>query len=281
MAKQVDSTTYLLGRSEEESSRLEDQARRLRDVTHTVLSRLNLSEGMNCLDVGCGTGDGMRLMGDYVGKGGKVTGLDIDGKLGYNMVESLNSTGISRFEFIEGNVNEVEDIKPEVYDLTFARLLLLHVTDPVQTISRMWEWTKPGGYLVVMDYDFHTQGTYPPLEVVDEYNRVVFEIFAATNRDARVGHKLPTYVGKACGGSPVESHVHAIMFPMSEVADLLSATYKSLLPGALKLGITTEEDAVRFLTDMDEVKTSDAQFLSPLIISAWKQKPQTPIASAI
>lgn len=273
MGKQVDSSTYLLGRSEEESSRLEDQARRLRDVTQTVLSQLSLSPGMSCLDVGCGTGDGMRLMGQYVGKSGKVTGLDIDGNLGHSTAESLNSTGISTFKFVQGDVNEVGAIEPEAYDLTFARLLLLHVSDPVQTISRMWEWTKPGGYLVVMDYDFHTQGTYPSLEVVDEYTRVVFEIFAATDRDARVGYKLPSYVSQACGGSPVESHVYAIMLPMSEIADLLSATYKSLLPAALKLGITTEEKAVEFLTAMDGARTSSAQYLSPMVISAWKQKP--------
>jgi len=272
MTNKVDSTTYLLGQSEEETNRLQDQARRLQDVTQTVLSQLDLAEGMNCLDVGCGAGDGMKLLGELVGKSGKVTGLDIDGNLGRSVTESLNATGISTFDFIEGDVHAVENIPTGEYDLTFARLLLLHVTNPVSTISRMWHWTKPNGHLVVMDYDFHTQGTYPQLDVVDEYSRVIFDIFTATGRDARVGHKLPAYVGQACGGKPVESHVWAIMLPMSEIADLLSATYKSLLPVALKLGVTSEDKATEFLAEMDEARSSDAQYLSPMVISAWKQK---------
>jgi hypothetical protein len=147
------------------------------------------------------------------------------------------------------------------------------VPDPAAVIARMWQWTKPGGYLVVMDYDFVTQGAYPPLAAVEEYNRVIFELFTRTGRDPRVGHKLAAYVAATCGGEPVATNVAARIWPMAETAGLLSAGFRSLLPTALQLGIATEASAQQFFAAMDAARASESYFFTPLLVSAWKQKP--------
>jgi ubiquinone/menaquinone biosynthesis C-methylase UbiE len=267
-----DSTGYPLGQSEEEAQRLQDQAQRTEEETRAAVAKLGLGRGAKCLDVGCGAGDVMRLMAEHAGLEGSVTGLDLNDGLGGALLERLNATGLSNFSFIQDDVHTTTQILPDSFDLTFARFLLLHVPDPVAVIKRMWQWTKPGGYLLVMDYDFHTQGAYPPLAAVDEYNRVIFELFSRTGRDPRVGHKLPAHVAAACGGGHSDASVHARMWPMGEIADLLSAGYKSLLPTALKLGIVTEEQAPQFFAQMAAARSAGSHFLSPLLVCVSKQK---------
>lgn len=273
MATQRAASSYLLGQSEAEARRLQDQARRTEDETRAVLARAGLSKGAKCLDVGCGAGDVMHLMAELVGPEGSVTGLDLNDGLGSTLLDRLNETGLSNFAFINDDVRTTTKVPDGAFDLTFARFLLLHMQDPVAVIARMWQWTKPGGYLVVMDYDFHTQGTYPRLAAGDEYNRLLFELLTCTGRDPRIGHKLPTYVAAGCGGEPVGTDVAAHIWPMADTADLLSAGYKSLLPAALQQGIVTEAQAAQFFAEMAAARAGSAYFLTPLLVSVWKQKP--------
>ena len=75
---------YIMGRTSEEYQRLRAQAKLWDFATQRVLRDAGLRPNMRCLDIGCGPGEVMRLMGETVGLTGHVTGIDIDGKLGNN-----------------------------------------------------------------------------------------------------------------------------------------------------------------------------------------------------
>jgi hypothetical protein len=49
MQEHRDSTSYLLGQSEEEASRLQDQSRRTEDETRAVLAKVGLGKGPSVL----------------------------------------------------------------------------------------------------------------------------------------------------------------------------------------------------------------------------------------
>jgi len=72
-------------------------------VTARALDRVGIGAGMRCLDVGCGPGEVMRLMAERVGAGGRVTGLDNDGRVGREAVEVLRATVAGQFEFIQAD----------------------------------------------------------------------------------------------------------------------------------------------------------------------------------
>lgn len=72
------SSTYVMGRTIEEYERLRRQSQVLEPITASVLERAGLSQGMSCLDVGCGPGDIMRLMAERVGPTGRIVGVDVD-----------------------------------------------------------------------------------------------------------------------------------------------------------------------------------------------------------
>jgi len=264
---------YIMGRTPEEYERLRLQARVWEDATARLLDRLALSPGARCLDVGCGPGETMRLMAERVGPAGQVIGLDTDGDLGRAAVETLRAAGHHQCAFVEADATAD---KPAIgtFDLVFGRLILLHVSDPVALLRRMWQWTAPGGYLVVQDYDMRGVEAYPPLPVVDEWRRVFLGTFAAIGRDIRLGHRLPSLFAEAAIGQPDGTDVAGRLERLGVAGAMLAATYRSVAPGAIALGLITEQQRDTWLADMDRAMTdyADHAVLWPLLIAAYKRR---------
>jgi ubiquinone/menaquinone biosynthesis C-methylase UbiE len=120
-------------------------------ATRRVFHAVGLRSRWTCLDIGCGPGAVMQLMGELTGPSGEVTGIDRDAEAGREAVERLQATGTSRYRFVEADMESIDEIAGAPFDLTFARLALLHARDPVALLRKMYSWTKPGGYIAVQD----------------------------------------------------------------------------------------------------------------------------------
>jgi ubiquinone/menaquinone biosynthesis C-methylase UbiE len=147
---------YVLGYSSEEHERLLQSGRMLEPATRRVFHAVDLRPGWTCLDIGCGPGAVMQLMGELTGPSGEVTGIDRDAKAGREAVERLQATGTSRYRFVEADMAGIDEIAGAPFDLTFARRALLHARDPVALLRKMYGWTKPGGYIAVQDIHVRT-----------------------------------------------------------------------------------------------------------------------------
>src|SRR5260370_30254113 len=101
---------YVFGHSADEYERLRRQAQTLAPVTTRLFHAIGLQPGWRCLDLGCGPGETMRLMGEFVGPSGEVTGLDRDVKAGREAIERLAATGTSRYRFIEADMESTSEI---------------------------------------------------------------------------------------------------------------------------------------------------------------------------
>ena len=47
-------------------------------------------------------------------------------------------------------------VEPGLFDLAFARLVLMHVANPGKALTRMGQWVRPGGRVAVADLDCST-----------------------------------------------------------------------------------------------------------------------------
>lgn len=267
---------YVLGRTSAEYQRLRKQSEALEPATRRVLEQIGLRQGMSCLDVGCGPGEVMRLMGEVVGPTARVTGLDCDPRLGNEAIEVLNATVKSNFYFLEGDVESIDEVEGAPFDLTFARLLLIHVRDPLAALRKMYAWTKPGGYVVVQDYDMRTVDLYPRPAWWGELERVLFGVLERAGKDARIGYKLPAYFVRAGIGAPDGTDVTGVLQSLRESGPIFFATYRSLLPKALELGITTQEESEAFLAEVERAMAGEQYYSSfwPLLVGVWKRKPE-------
>ena len=153
-ARKANPDGYVHTRDAREYQRLRDQARMWQGATAGVLAAVGLGPGMSCLDVGSGPGAVMRLMADRVGPQGRVTGIEIDAALGAEALQDLRGQGGAEFEQIAADLLTLETPQGAPFDLTFCRLLLMHMRDPVAIIEKMAAWTKPGGVVVAQEFDF-------------------------------------------------------------------------------------------------------------------------------
>lgn len=265
---------YVLGRSVEEYERLRAQARTWEAATGRLLDRVELARGARCLDAGCGPGETMRLMAQRVGPTGHVCGVDVDAELGGLALQMLYGAGHLHCSFVPSDLESGEPIPGAPYHLVYARLLLFHVRDQAAVLRHLWHAVAPGGVLVVHDYDLRTSDVLPALDTVEEWKRVALGTFSGSGRDIAVGSRLPLLFAEAGVGAPDGTDVAGRLDPLRDAAGMIAAVYRSLLPAAQSLGLTTAEGAARWLEHFaaDVREHGDRATLWPLLVGAWKRK---------
>jgi SAM-dependent methyltransferase len=227
---------------------------------------------MNCLDVGSGAGVAMRLMADRVGPGGRVTGIDIDGALGAQALADLRAEGGATFEMIEADALAIEHIPGAPFDLTYCRLFLMHLQDPVAALERMLFWTKPGGVVAAEEFDFGAIAVEPLCPPMAEFNRLFEGVFRGHGRNLRAGRQLPAQFEAAGLGLPDGTAAEAKFLPLKDLAPMLIGVYQGLFAAAMGLGIADPARAEAFKRDMTDAGADGRYFcLTPILIGAWKR----------
>jgi ubiquinone/menaquinone biosynthesis C-methylase UbiE len=171
------SEQYVIRGGQPGYERLTVLARSWRPTTAALFDRVQLGEGMRCLDLGCGSGDVTFEMAQRVGPDGSVTGVDMDEvKLGLAR-EAAAAQGLANVEFQQMNIYEWAE--PDSYDLVYARFVLQHLSRPVDVLRSMWTGVRAGGVIVVEDADFEGSFCDPPHEGfafwVEAYQRAASE----------------------------------------------------------------------------------------------------------
>jgi SAM-dependent methyltransferase len=203
-----------------------------------------------------------------------VLGIDTDASLGGLAVDMLHSAGHRQCAFRAHDLSAAGAVPGGPFDLVYARLLLFHLPQRVEVLSRLWDAVAPGGHLVVQDYDFRGIGTVPDLASVGELVRVFTGAFVAVGADVHVGVRLPEFFRQAGIGAPDGTDVAGYLDPLPTGSAMVAQVFRSVLPVALAHRITTEEDAAATLaaTEQDAARYPDGQLMWPLLIGAWKRK---------
>jgi len=252
---------------------LRQQAADWEPATIQVLDDIGLQAGMRCLDVGSGVGAVLRLMAERVGPTGQAVGLDSNSRAGQFALLDLHRQGLQQVSFLRGDVNRTSEITPESFDIVFSRFLLFHMIDPAATLRRMYEWVRPGGCLVIQDYDLAPLDIHPHQPLFSEFRRICFAVMAQTDRDLRLGIKLRALFRDGAGAVPDATRVHAKQTTLAEAAPLIATVYRTLLPLALELGVTNDRDGLLAQRILDLPDKRSFGVLWPLLHSAWRRKP--------
>lgn len=266
---------YTLERTAREYERLRVQARMWEPATARLLDRIPLGAGAECLDAGCGPGETMRLLARRVGVDGSVTGVDADRALGELTERTLHADGYRQCRFRAAHLAPDEPVPGGPYDLVYARLLLFHLPERVRVLARLWDAVRPGGHLVVQDYDLHQVGVVPDVASANEAMRILVAAFEARGCDVRAGVRLRQLFAEAGAGYPDGTDVAGRLEPFGSGYTLLYETLRSVLPAAFAHNLTDEEHAERTLSALraDAARYPDRTMIWPFLLGAWKRKP--------
>jgi SAM-dependent methyltransferase len=105
----------------------------------------SVGPGWQCLEIGGGGGSIGRWLADRVGPHGTVLVTDIDPRF-------LTRSDRTNLEVRRHDVT-TDPLPESAFDLIHARLVLIHVAERDAPLNRLVRALKPGGWLVIEDYD--------------------------------------------------------------------------------------------------------------------------------
>jgi hypothetical protein len=157
----------------------------------------------------------------------------------------------------------------------FTRLVLQHVSDPHRALANMLRSVKPGGWMLVEDFevlpglaDSGAEG----MERISKTAAAMRQVTAAAGADARFGRSLPRRL-RAAGltGVGVEGRVF-LWTGGSSGALLTRLNYAQLREAILATGRVTGDEY-----DADVARLDDETFevRSPIMWTAWGRRPRS------
>ncbi len=229
-------------------------------------SLLGLQPSEKVLDVGCGTGDGVRDLGVLVEPGGVAFGVDKSKA----MIEEAHRRSVGCGLPVQFAVSEAEKLPwPSGYfDACLADRLLQHLEEPAQALDEMARVLKFGGRIVVVDRDWDRIA----IDAADSATtRSVLGRASAGIRNPWVGRQLGELFRNA-GLVELDVQYHEIPISGFEVADAL-LDLRTVTAHAISENLVTHRAGMAWLADLMERDSAGTFFASITLCSAFGKKP--------
>lgn len=243
-----------------ERARLDSLTALYDPTTLALCERLGLESGWACLDVGAGTGTLAQALAERVAPSGSVVALDVDTRF-------LDPLAGPNLESVELDVTE-RPLPTAEFDLVHARLLLEHLPARGEVLASMIQAAKPGGWVLVEDFDWVTALVIdPPSGVHGRVAGAIRSLFARHGYDPDFGRSLPRRL-RAAGLGDVGTHAQSMLVdadPVNGVPqwELLA---DQLAPALLAAGLVGQEDLDAFHALLHDGHTV---CFAPLMVSCW------------
>jgi len=257
---------YIIRGGLEGRARLVVLSRIMRPTTLSLLDRAGIRPGMNCLEVGCGSGDIAFELPRIVGPKGKVVATDIDEIKLQLAREEAAQHGLTNVEFRCADVLKEE---LEKFDFVHARFLLTHLADPRKALEKVRQALHPGGVLVVEDVDFRGHFSYPDSPAFSRYVELYTKTAQLRGADPNIGPRLP--------GLLIESGFEAVQInlvqlaAMSDESKLMAPlTMESIADSVLAEGLASHAEVDRLVHKLYEFAHDPNTIISgPRVMQTW------------
>jgi ubiquinone/menaquinone biosynthesis C-methylase UbiE len=112
---------------------------------------MNIREGNNILDLGCGTGRNAALMASYTGPNGSITGMDISPEMESQFLAKFNSK--QQVSFVNLRIDQPFDLQQQ-FDIVFISFVIHGFPHDIRmnVIGNVKKHLKPGGRFVILDF---------------------------------------------------------------------------------------------------------------------------------
>ena len=152
---------YLLGRSETEELRLKRQIADLAPLSDAHLAEVGIKAGERVVDLGCGPGGVLHLLGKRVGPTGSVLGLERSPHFVELARRFVADLGLTQVEVREGDAYNT-GLPRGSFDGAHMRLVLVNVPKPELIVREMVALVKPGGWVASFEADAERMVLDPP-----------------------------------------------------------------------------------------------------------------------
>ncbi|MQA72745.1 MAG: methyltransferase domain-containing protein [Solirubrobacterales bacterium] len=244
----------------EERRRLAGMEDLLDPGTRAVIESLGIAPGWRCLEVGAGGGSIAKWLAERVGPGGEVLATDVS-------TRHLAALEAPNLEVREHDI--LSDPLPDGrFGLVHARLVVEHLGG--RALERMLPPLRPGGWLLVEDYDWAAAGLHPDDGDTQRVIDRALDLMSRSGFDPQCGRKLVPELERA-GLEEVSADGRLRVYRGGSPATaFVRLSLEALTPSLLDSGAVTLSELEHALATIDD---PDTVFLSAAMIAARGRKP--------
>lgn len=227
------------------------------------LKQRGVDKGWTCLEVGGGGGSITAWLCERVGDWGGVLATDIDPRFLHALC--YRNLGVRCHDIC------TEDLPEKQFDLAHARLVLMHLPERELALRRMIESLKPGGWIVIEEFDdlsILPDSFVNPAEEELQVRRAFQHVLTARGVELRYGRLLPQkLLARGLVNVGAEASV-SIWNGHSTGTRLLKLSCHELRGPIIDSGLISQAD---FDSEMRRVDERDFLMPSPMMWTVWGQ----------
>jgi SAM-dependent methyltransferase len=228
------------------------------------LRERGVANGWRCLEIGGGLGTMTRWLSEHVGPAGSILTTDID-------TRHLQQLRLANVEVRQHDV--VTDPLPTgSFDLALARLVLEHLPDPDVALAKMVDAVRPGGWVVVEDFELLPGAATDEHGIADRISKTMAamrHVSAAAGAHQRLGRSLAGRL-RLQGLTDVDTEGRVLVWRGRGTGAALSRlNFEQLREPILATGLVT---VAEFDADMAALDDGTFETRSPILWTAWGRK---------
>jgi SAM-dependent methyltransferase len=234
--------------------------------TFRHMEDLGIAEGWRCWEVGVGGDSVLRWLADRVGRSGWVTATDID-------VRWVEDAIADNLEVRRHDVAADEPLEGP-FDLVHARLVLIHLPEREEALRRMVRSLRPGGWLLIEDFDSTLQPFACP-DAVGAEQELANKIRAGfrallTERGAEMawGRRLPRLFREAGLVDVAADAYFSVAMPAA--LPMETANVEQIRDALVAGGCASSDEVDAHLA---AVASGSVDMATAALISTWGRKP--------
>jgi SAM-dependent methyltransferase len=179
---------YLLAGQASELERLQVQSRVWEPSGRRLLAEIGDGRRARALDVGCGVLGWLRVLSQWVGPDGEVTGTDVDAAMlaaadRFASEEGLRNVGLVKDDLF------ASDLDPHSFDLVHARYEITPLGRGHEQMETYVHLARPGGIIVLEDPDTGSWHFNPPGPALERLIELIQEAFLLSGGNLSAGRK--------------------------------------------------------------------------------------------
>jgi len=228
---------YVHGYHQREHTRLQDQASTLVELLH---SDTLYPDGSRVLEAGCGVGaQTVTLAGKN--PGAVITSIDISDTSIDEAREKIRNAGYTNVRFEQADIHQLP-FDPESFDHIFVCFVLEHLARPVEALSALRTFLKPGGSITVIEGDHGSAYFHPDNESAHKTIQCQVELQRRAGGNANIGRELYPLL-QAAGFSSTEVSPRQVYVDASRpelVDSFIKTTFTAMIEGVRQSSIDAD-----------------------------------------
>ncbi|SFJ01599.1 methyltransferase domain-containing protein [Planctomicrobium piriforme] len=233
--------------------------------TEAMFRRAGLTAGQRVIEFGCGSGNIACWVAEQVGPTGSVVGIDNSPGQIEEARRQAARRGLTNIEFEVADAYSPK-LPEQSFDIACCRLVLMHLTHPLEALKAMRSLVKPGGQVLCEEMDLGHWLCDPPAHGMSEFFRLNEELGRRRGENFDLGASLHRLFREA-GFYRLNVHSNFVLALRGEVKRLLWMTFVEFAPELVREQLAEQAEVDTVAAELKQLADDETTLFGfPLIV---------------